>query len=95
MVATAVGGTPEVVEEGVGGHLVPPGDPAALARRILDVLGSEEGRAALGRRGRERVRDLFTFEAQAARYERLFDELTSRAGSPEVVETAPGGQPSG
>ena len=37
-VATAVGGIPEVLEEGKSGYLVPPGDPPALARRILDVL---------------------------------------------------------
>ena len=40
VVATAVGGTPEAVADGVDGYLVPPGDPAALARRILDVLGA-------------------------------------------------------
>lgn len=77
VVATAVGGTPEVVEDGVCGYLVPPGDPTALARRIVDGLRSGPG-LALGARGRERVRDLFTFEAQAAAYARLFDELAGR-----------------
>jgi glycosyltransferase involved in cell wall biosynthesis len=74
-VATAVGGTPEVVEDGVTGRLAPPGDPAALAARIVEVL---EGDArAMGGRGRERVLRHFTFAAQAERYVRLFDELTA------------------
>ena len=78
VVATAVGGTPEVVEDGVSGWLVPPGDPAALARRILDVLGHEERRRTMGERGRARIRSQFTFEAQSLLYQELFAELTGR-----------------
>jgi glycosyltransferase involved in cell wall biosynthesis len=78
VVATAVGGTPEVIEEGVNGFLVPPGDPAALARRILDVLGDEVGRRAMGLRGRRRVEERFTFATQSTAYGRLFEELTNR-----------------
>jgi glycosyltransferase involved in cell wall biosynthesis len=83
VVATAVGGTPEVVEEGLSGHLVPPGDPAALARHIRGLLGDGGRRRAMGRHGRARVRDQFTFEAQGLQYRRLFEELTGRraAGS--------------
>src|SRR4029077_19979711 len=61
VVATAVGGTPEVVEDGVNGYLVAAGDPEALARRICDILLSEEERRSMGRRGRERVLNEFTF----------------------------------
>jgi glycosyltransferase involved in cell wall biosynthesis len=75
VVATAVGGTPEVVEDGHSGYLVPPGDPVALARRLCDVLATEKGRRAFGRRGWERVRQEFTFAAQAHAYEDLFEEL--------------------
>src|SRR5262249_32974414 len=77
VVATAVGGTPEVVEDGVSGHLVPPGDPDALAGRVRDVLASEERRREMGRRGRECVLQHFTFAAQARAYERLFTGLVS------------------
>ena len=52
MVATAVGGTPEAVEDRVNGYLVPPGDPPALARRILDALSDEPRRQAMGQQGR-------------------------------------------
>jgi glycosyltransferase involved in cell wall biosynthesis len=75
VVATAVGGTPEVVADGKTGCLVPPGDPERLARRILDLLGDETLRQKMGKAGREHVRAHFTFEAQAQAYLRLFEEL--------------------
>lgn len=53
VVATRVGGLAEVVEDGVTGRLVAPGDPAALADAVLDVLGHRE---AMGAAGRERAR---------------------------------------
>jgi len=82
VVATAVGGTPEVVDDGESGYLVAPGDPAAFARRVLDVLGDEGRRRAMGARGRDRVRAEFTFEAQSLLYQDLFAGLTGppRAG---------------
>jgi glycosyltransferase involved in cell wall biosynthesis len=75
VVATAVGGTPEVIEEGVSGYLVPPGNPGALAQRIRDALAAGEDCRALGLRGRERVLRHFTFAAQALQYQELFAEL--------------------
>ncbi|MCI0456894.1 MAG: glycosyltransferase, partial [Gemmataceae bacterium] len=77
VVATAVGGTPEVIEEGVSGFLVPPGDPASLARRIRDVLDSETRRREMGQHGRQRVVAQFSFAAQGLAYRRLFLELVS------------------
>src|SRR5207237_5998703 len=65
VVATAVGGTPEVVEDGVNGRLVPAGDTEALADAILDVLFCEERLRAMGARGRERVRDEVSLATQA------------------------------
>jgi glycosyltransferase involved in cell wall biosynthesis len=80
VVATAVGGTPEVIEDGVSGYLVPPGDAAALADRIGRVLTGPDGGRRMGAAGRERVRRDFTFEAQADRYRRLFAELIPAKG---------------
>jgi len=77
VVATAVGGTPEVVRDGVNGYLVPPGDPAALARRMRDVLADEARRHALGEQGRQLIREQFTFAAQAREYQCLFSLLRS------------------
>jgi glycosyltransferase involved in cell wall biosynthesis len=75
VVATAVGGTPEVVADGKTGYLVPPGDPERLAGRILELLGDEALRHKMGQAGREHVREHFTFEAQAQAYLRLFAKM--------------------
>jgi glycosyltransferase involved in cell wall biosynthesis len=74
-VATAVGGTPEVLDDGRSGFLVPPGDPSALAVRIVEVLSEGERRCAMGQHGRERVRRDFTFAVQSERYQELFQTL--------------------
>jgi glycosyltransferase involved in cell wall biosynthesis len=74
-VATAVGGTPEVVEDGVSGYLVPPGQPGPLAERMLAMLGSDALRQRMGLCGQRQVREHFTFEAQARRYCALFETL--------------------
>jgi glycosyltransferase involved in cell wall biosynthesis len=55
VVATAVDGTPEVVRDGITGRLVPPTDPAALARAMLDLLRDPEGARRMGTAGREWV----------------------------------------
>ncbi len=74
-VATAVGGTPEVIEEGKSGYLVPPGDPPALAVAIRRALRDDPTRQALGRYGRKRVREHFTFAAQSMAYQDLFRRI--------------------
>jgi glycosyltransferase involved in cell wall biosynthesis len=79
VVATAVGGTPEVIEDGVNGYLVPPGNPERLAQRIRDVLLNDADRQAMGEHGRQRILDEFTFEAQARQYLQLFDALSPAA----------------
>jgi L-malate glycosyltransferase len=75
VVATAVGGSPEIVREGVNGFLVPPGAPAALARRILDLLADPALRARMGEQGRAIVEREFSLEQMRASYEALYQEL--------------------
>jgi glycosyltransferase involved in cell wall biosynthesis len=82
VVATAVGGTPEVLADGVTGYLVPAGNADALAKHIGELLSSEPLRQRMGQAGRQRVRTLFTFEAQAAAYRRLFAELLPNVPQP-------------
>ena len=83
VVATAVGGTPEVVIDQINGYLVPPGQPSVLAGRISLALKDEATRRAMGQRGLDRVREQFTFEAQSIQYQELFAVLGSQipAGS--------------
>lgn len=86
VVATAVGGTPEVVKHGVNGYLVPPGDPDALAHRIVEVLADKVTRSVFGSRGRAWVSERFSFASQALSYQRLFESITS--ASTELAHSA-------
>jgi glycosyltransferase involved in cell wall biosynthesis len=88
VVATAVGGTPEAVADGVDGYLVPPGDSIALARRILDIFELDGKSRALGLLGRERIRTEFKFETQAGYLHEVLVQVTagtSRTGSELVT----------
>jgi len=62
VVASAVDGLAEVVEDGVTGLLVPPGDSAALAAALIDLLQHPAKAVEMGRRGKARVRELFSVE---------------------------------
>jgi glycosyltransferase involved in cell wall biosynthesis len=66
VLATAVGGVPELVEDDVCGRLVPPQQPERLAGALLELLGDDAARARLGSAGCERVRREFSFEGQMA-----------------------------
>jgi glycosyltransferase involved in cell wall biosynthesis len=68
IVATAVGGTPEVVVDGVTGILVPPRSPAAVALALDELLQSPDRRKQMSIAGRARVEALFTFERMASLY---------------------------
>lgn len=58
VVASRVGGIPEIVAEGKTGFLVPPREPAALAARIVELLNSPERCVAMGEAGRVSVQEL-------------------------------------
>ena len=80
VVATAVGGTPEIIEDGVSGYLVESGDSAALAGRIARMLSDDAQRRAMGLHGQKVVKERFSFSSQMREYERLFDSLLSTNG---------------
>ena len=84
VVATDVGGTSEIIEDGVNGFLVPAADPPALARRLLELVRSPELRHQMGDRGRDLVRARFSFARQAAAYEELFAKVARLASAPRV-----------
>jgi len=75
VVATAVGGTPEIVVDGETGFLVPAGEPDVLTERIGRLLGDAGLRRRLGEAGRARMQAMFTFQSQAEAYRELFEEL--------------------
>jgi glycosyltransferase involved in cell wall biosynthesis len=75
VVATTVGGLPEVVSQGETGYLVPPGDAGALAAALDKVLAVPERCVALGQAGRARVERNFSFAAMVRAHERVFQSL--------------------
>ncbi|MBI4526154.1 MAG: GT4 family glycosyltransferase PelF [Deltaproteobacteria bacterium] len=85
VVATEVGGNPELVQDGITGLLVPPRDPGALARAISLLLEKREMALQFGHAGRERAAKLFSLEKMVAHTERLYLELLERAECTQVV----------
>jgi L-malate glycosyltransferase len=78
VVATRVGGTPEAVQDGVTGLLVPPGDPVALARAIDRLLSNPELASTLGQSGRHIVRRHFSLDQMVQATERLYYTLLEK-----------------
>jgi len=73
VVAAAAGGATDVVEDGINGLLVPPGDAARLAQALDRLLGDESLRGDLGKRGAEIVRQKYSFEVFEAELETILD----------------------
>jgi glycosyltransferase involved in cell wall biosynthesis len=76
VVATAVGGTPELVADGETGLLVPPRDVAALTAALKRVLDDEGLRNRLGEAGKRRVAERFSSEAMTRDVLAVYDEVT-------------------
>jgi glycosyltransferase involved in cell wall biosynthesis len=77
VVASAVGGTPELVEDGVTGLLVAPGDVDGLARALAQVLDDPKLARLLGEAGRRRVREEFSATEAAERILRLYESAST------------------
>ena len=75
VVASNVGGLPEVVEHGVTGFLHDPGHQAGFVASILRLLGHERLRRTMGRRGRKVARERFVIDDMVDRYVRVYDSL--------------------
>jgi len=75
VVATNVGGNPELVVEGVTGFLVPERNPEKMAEAITNLLENRKLRENMGKDGRKRVEKHFTIEKQVENYEKLYNQL--------------------
>jgi glycosyltransferase involved in cell wall biosynthesis len=75
VVATRVGGVPDLVEDGVNGLLVGPRDPVALAEAVAELLVDPVRRQEMGERGRQRQRREFDLDATVRRLEDLYEAL--------------------
>lgn len=91
IVATAVGAAEELIDDGVHGLLVPPGDPTAVAAAIVRLLRDPEFAAALGEAARKRVRHRYSTAAMVRRHEDFYQRLVNDnllAHSPAAVSPA-------
>jgi len=75
VVATRVGGIPEMVEDGVNGLLVPPRDPSALADALIALIDRPDERKRMGQAGRTRMLEKFSAEAMVAATEAVYRKI--------------------
>lgn len=83
VVATAVGGIPEAVVDGVTGLLVPPRDPTSLAEAITNLLHDPDLRHQMGQAGRERVVTQFNIATTVRCTEALYQQLLQEKLGPQ------------
>ncbi len=84
VVATRVGGLPEVVDDGVTGLLVPPADPAALAGAMVRIWNDPDQGNRMGRAGRQRTEERFDIRRMVAEYEALYMVVAKGDGRPSA-----------
>jgi glycosyltransferase involved in cell wall biosynthesis len=80
VIATNVGGVPEIVEDGVNGVLVPPRRSDLIAKAIEKCLASPQRAKKMGEAGYRKVESDFTFEHQTRRLEQIYQDIMSERG---------------
>jgi len=88
VVASSVGGIPELIVDGESGILVPPSDPHALAAAVARLLVDRALAVRLAAAAAKRARELFSFDRALAETEALYRSLTARAGGLAIARTA-------
>jgi sugar transferase (PEP-CTERM/EpsH1 system associated) len=79
VIATAVGGNVELVQDGYNGSLVPAGDHLALSKALAALLHDDSERVRRGANARQRVCERFDWDRTVASYLCVYDELTGRS----------------
>lgn len=82
VIASAIEGLPEVIEDGVTGLLVPRADSAGLAAAIVELGRQPERWAAMGAAGRQRVETLFSLDRMIERHEEFYDRVAGIGTAP-------------
>jgi len=80
VIATAVGGIPELIEDGVTGILVPPRNPEALTKGILCLAKDSDLRQYMGNVGQKRALERFDISKTAREYENLYLKILRKRG---------------
>ncbi|HHW74846.1 MAG TPA: glycosyltransferase [Firmicutes bacterium] len=91
MVASQVGGIPELIENGVQGILVPPADVTALARAIASLIRDPVKAGRLARACRDRVRSRYSLEQMLFRTASLYRQLAGKPRGPLPGAASPAG----
>lgn len=78
VVATDVGGNPELVTQGDNGFLLPARDPHALAEMMKTLIRANDLRVKMGIKGKEKAQRYFSLETMIENYQNLYDELIVR-----------------
>ena len=75
IIATAVGGNVELVQDGLNGSLVPPANPEALAKAIQGLAQQRESAKRMGEKSRQLVEAQYSMAAMVTNYQQLYDRL--------------------
>lgn len=81
--ATAVGGIPQLLDDGIAGFLSPPGDAASFAANLCRLLRDGEACDTLGRTGREKMESRFSFARMVQAHEEIFSGVAARGNRTE------------
>jgi len=84
VIASAVGGIPEIIRDGVDGYLVPPDDPEALAEKMKLLLSDPTLREQMGENARQRFLDMFEQTKNIEQQVLWFEELVERHRTPSL-----------
>jgi glycosyltransferase involved in cell wall biosynthesis len=78
VVASGVGGLPDLIQDGTNGILVSPGDPIELADALIRLIGDRALRESMGRAARERMREDYSSDVMVERIHDFYDRLRNR-----------------
>ena len=80
VVGTSVGGIPDLIEEGVNGYLVSPGNEKELASALLKILDDKNLAMEMGCAGRNKMTERFSAESMVRSIEQVYRELLEKKG---------------
>jgi glycosyltransferase involved in cell wall biosynthesis len=75
VIATTVGGTPEIVDNMKNGVLIPPRDPEAMAHSLSDLLENKELTAVIGKEGQKKIRESFSWDENVRQLKEVYSEI--------------------
>ncbi len=78
VIATNIGAPQEIIRDGINGYLVPPGDPQAMADRIIELLKNRQNREWIGMEAIKTVKNKYTIEIHSRKIEQIYLQLLKK-----------------